>query len=107
MKQSYKESARAEYSKHTSKSAPQIVSLPMQARAVMVRRLQMLRGNPASAIMNLLYVTILYLAYFRSRSCLALSQPKGQSSPSSALRINPHRLRDQRDYRQCLCQDEY
>ena len=60
-KQSYKESALAEYSKHTSKSAPRIVSIPMQARAVMVRRLQMLRGNLLSTILNILYVTIFFL----------------------------------------------
>lgn len=52
--QAYNESAKAEYSKHTSKSAPRIVSLPMQARAVMLRRLQMLRGNTLATVLNLL-----------------------------------------------------
>lgn len=52
--QAYKESAKAEYAKHTFKSAPRIVSLPMQTRIVMLRRLQILHGNFLATVLNLL-----------------------------------------------------
>ncbi|KAG6909483.1 hypothetical protein DXG01_017205 [Tephrocybe rancida] len=41
----YMESAQAEHSKHTRMASPYMISIPMQARAVMLRRVQILRGN--------------------------------------------------------------
>ncbi|KAG6865226.1 hypothetical protein C0991_004284 [Blastosporella zonata] len=41
----YKESAHAEHAKHTRLASPYMISIPMQARAVMLRRVQILRGN--------------------------------------------------------------
>ncbi|KAG6897004.1 hypothetical protein C0992_004715 [Termitomyces sp. T32_za158] len=41
----YMESAQAEHAKHTRPSSPYMISIPMQARAVMLRRIQILRGN--------------------------------------------------------------
>ncbi|KAG6909484.1 hypothetical protein DXG01_017206 [Tephrocybe rancida] len=41
----YMESAQAEHSKYTRMASPYMISVPMQARAVMLRRVQILRGN--------------------------------------------------------------
>ncbi|KIY71652.1 pleiotropic drug resistance ABC transporter [Cylindrobasidium torrendii FP15055 ss-10] len=49
----FKESAQAEYAKHTRKASPRITSVPMQTRAVMLRRIQMLRGNMLGTILNI------------------------------------------------------
>lgn len=38
------ESSRAEYAKHTLKKSSFITSIPMQVRALMVRRVQIIRG---------------------------------------------------------------
>jgi ATP-binding cassette, subfamily G (WHITE), member 2, SNQ2 len=43
--QAYKQSALAEHAKHVGKASPHLVSIPMQVRAVMIRRLQILKGN--------------------------------------------------------------
>jgi len=48
----YEQSAVAEQSKHVWKQSPHLVSIPMQVRAIMVRRIQILRGDfTALAIM--------------------------------------------------------
>jgi ATP-binding cassette, subfamily G (WHITE), member 2, SNQ2 len=49
----FKQSYRAEHARHTNKKSPYTISLPMQARAVMVRRLQIIKGNKATQIVNL------------------------------------------------------
>jgi ATP-binding cassette subfamily G (WHITE) protein 2 (SNQ2) len=41
----YKQSARAEHATTQLKGSAYTISIPMQARAVMLRRLQILRGN--------------------------------------------------------------
>jgi ATP-binding cassette subfamily G (WHITE) protein 2 (SNQ2) len=41
----YKQSALAEHAKHVRKESPHTVSVPMQVRAVMVRRVQIMKGN--------------------------------------------------------------
>ncbi|KAK0192729.1 pleiotropic drug resistance ABC transporter [Armillaria mellea] len=50
----YRESARAEHSKNTRPSSPYMISIPMQIRAVMQRRTQILWGNKQATIMNLI-----------------------------------------------------
>ncbi|TFK52853.1 hypothetical protein OE88DRAFT_1627317 [Heliocybe sulcata] len=49
----YKQSAKADHAKRTSKSSPYIISIPMQTRALITRRIQILRGNAAGQIVNL------------------------------------------------------
>ena len=51
---SYEDSAWSEYANHTSRGSPYMVSLPMQAKAVILRRLQILRGD--------MLATMIYLA---------------------------------------------
>ncbi|KAH0589276.1 hypothetical protein H2248_005039 [Termitomyces sp. 'cryptogamus'] len=41
----YKESAQAEHAKYTRPASPYITSIPMQIQAVMLRQVQILRGN--------------------------------------------------------------
>lgn len=50
----YRESAQAEHANHTRKRSPYVVSLPMQARAVVVRRWQMLKGDWLVTALNVL-----------------------------------------------------
>ncbi|KAF7428110.1 hypothetical protein PC9H_007329 [Pleurotus ostreatus] len=51
--EAYKESARLERAKTARKTSPYTISIPMQVRAVMVRRVQILMGNKTATIMNL------------------------------------------------------
>ncbi|TFK38227.1 pleiotropic drug resistance ABC transporter [Crucibulum laeve] len=48
----YRESAWAERAHHSNKKSPYTISIPMQARAVMLRRVQILLGNRAATIAN-------------------------------------------------------
>jgi len=48
----YRESAWAEYATTASKKTSYVTSIPMQMRAVMVRRLQILKGGLAAQITN-------------------------------------------------------
>ncbi|KAH9474468.1 Brefeldin A resistance protein [Psilocybe cubensis] len=41
----FKESAKAEHAQHTRHKSPYTISIPMQARIVMVRRMQIMKGN--------------------------------------------------------------
>lgn len=43
----YKESAKAEHAKTAARKSPFIISIPMQAKALMTRRLQIIRGGIA------------------------------------------------------------
>ncbi|KAJ7928748.1 hypothetical protein B0H13DRAFT_2181709 [Mycena leptocephala] len=52
--QHYKRSARAEHAKGTWRSSPYTTSLPMQARAVMLRRVQIIMGFLTPTVINLL-----------------------------------------------------
>ncbi|KAF8624553.1 hypothetical protein AX15_005817 [Amanita polypyramis BW_CC] len=45
----YKESARAEFAKHATKGSPYLLTIPQQAKAVMLRRVQIIRGNMLAA----------------------------------------------------------
>lgn len=54
----YKESAMAERAKHTNKGSAYTISIPMQVRAVMLRRVQILRGNMMVFGLNLLSVLL-------------------------------------------------
>ncbi|KAF5379148.1 hypothetical protein D9615_006042 [Tricholomella constricta] len=49
----YIESAQAEQAKHVRRASPYMTSIPMQARAVMLRRVQILRGNKLAVGLNL------------------------------------------------------
>ena len=48
----YRESAWAEHATTSSKKSSYVISIPMQTRAVMVRRLQILKGSMADQITN-------------------------------------------------------
>ena len=48
----YMESARAEHAATSNKKSSYVTSIPMQTRAVMVRRLQVLKSNAAAQIAN-------------------------------------------------------
>jgi hypothetical protein len=52
----YKQSALAEHATTQRKGSPYTISIPMQARAVMLRRLQILRGNFITQLIVLMYV---------------------------------------------------
>ena len=49
----YKQSVKDEHARHTSKKSPYIVSIPMQARALMRRRVQIIRGGIAAQVIQL------------------------------------------------------
>ncbi|TFK38228.1 pleiotropic drug resistance ABC transporter [Crucibulum laeve] len=49
----YRESVWAERSRHANKKSPYTISIPMQAKAVMLRRAQILSGNNTATIANL------------------------------------------------------
>ncbi|RDX52640.1 pleiotropic drug resistance ABC transporter [Lentinus brumalis] len=49
----YKQSVKAEHAKHTNKKSPYIVSIPMQARALMRRRVQIILGGIAAQVIQL------------------------------------------------------
>ena len=51
----YRESASAEHATTSRKGSAYTISIPMQARAVMLRRLQILRGHIATELVILLY----------------------------------------------------
>ena len=48
----YRDSAHAEHATTAKKKSAYVISVPMQTRAVMLRRLQILRGNLAAQIVN-------------------------------------------------------
>ena len=49
----YKQSVKAEHAKHSNKKSPYVVSIPMQARALMRRRAQILRGGITTQVIQL------------------------------------------------------
>ena len=51
----YKQSALAEHATTQRKGSPYTISIPMQAGAVMIRRLQILRGNLTTQLIVLMY----------------------------------------------------
>ena len=51
--ESYKRSARAERAKNTRKGSPYTITIPMQVRAVMTRRVQILRGDWLAQVVQL------------------------------------------------------
>jgi ATP-binding cassette subfamily G (WHITE) protein 2 (SNQ2) len=55
-KASYRQSALMEHSRHAPKSNPYTISIPMQVRAVMVRRVQIIRGDMTAQVVQLMYV---------------------------------------------------
>lgn len=62
---SYTESVRAERSEHTMRKSPYMISIPMQARAVMTRRMQILWGNKTAQALQFASVpfeTVMYSA---------------------------------------------
>jgi ATP-binding cassette subfamily G (WHITE) protein 2 (SNQ2) len=50
----YRDSALAEHARHVRANSPYIVSLPMQVRAVMLRKVQIMKGNLAAPIIKTL-----------------------------------------------------
>ncbi|EPQ50781.1 pleiotropic drug resistance ABC transporter [Gloeophyllum trabeum ATCC 11539] len=49
----YRQSAKAAHAKHTNPKSPYLISVPMQTRALITRRVQILRGNMAGQVVNL------------------------------------------------------
>ncbi|OJT05939.1 Brefeldin A resistance protein [Trametes pubescens] len=49
----YRASVKAEHARHASKKSPYIASIPMQARALMTRRVQIIRGGAAAQVIQL------------------------------------------------------
>ena len=56
----YIESAQAEHARCTRTGSPYIISIPMQARALMLRRLQIIRGAKAAQIIQVACVILSY-----------------------------------------------
>ncbi|KAI0752733.1 pleiotropic drug resistance ABC transporter [Daedaleopsis nitida] len=54
----YKQSVQDEHARHASKKSPYIVSIPMQARALMRRRWQIIRGGIAVQVIQLMSFVI-------------------------------------------------
>jgi ATP-binding cassette, subfamily G (WHITE), member 2, SNQ2 len=54
----YKESARAEHATTLRKGSAYTISIPMQAGAVMIRRVQILRGTMATQLIILMWVLL-------------------------------------------------
>lgn len=54
-KASYRQSALMEHSRHTPKKNSYTISIPMQVRAVMVRRMQIIKGDFTAQAVQLLY----------------------------------------------------
>ncbi|KAF9445670.1 pleiotropic drug resistance ABC transporter [Macrolepiota fuliginosa MF-IS2] len=52
LEKSYRESSKAEHSKHTRHKSPYIISILMQVRIVMVRRMQILKGNYTAQLLT-------------------------------------------------------
>ena len=50
----YRDSARAEHATTAKKKSAYVISIPMQTKAVMLRRLQILKGNAAAQIANVI-----------------------------------------------------
>ncbi|KIJ16544.1 hypothetical protein PAXINDRAFT_113734 [Paxillus involutus ATCC 200175] len=48
----FRESTKAERARHTHEKSPYTISIPMQIRAVMVRRVQVMTGSVAPQVMN-------------------------------------------------------
>ncbi|KDR66421.1 hypothetical protein GALMADRAFT_80772 [Galerina marginata CBS 339.88] len=57
MVQSFKEIAKAEHAQHTRRQSPYMISIPMQVRIVMVRRMEIMKGNfTAQALSTITFV---------------------------------------------------
>ncbi|KAJ3502427.1 hypothetical protein NLJ89_g8894 [Agrocybe chaxingu] len=52
-KDAYVQSARAEFAKRSHKNSPYLLSIPQQIKAVMVRRVQIIKGNALATGLNL------------------------------------------------------
>jgi len=53
----YKESAKAEHAHHTRRTSPYTISIPMQVRIAMLRRIHIIRGNyTAQALSTMTFV---------------------------------------------------
>lgn len=52
----YQSSAQQTHAAHTRRGSPYIISLPMQVRALMVRRLQILKGGYVAQVIQTMYV---------------------------------------------------
>ncbi|TFK52827.1 hypothetical protein OE88DRAFT_1711701 [Heliocybe sulcata] len=51
--EAYRFSARAERAQHMQKTSPYTISIPMQTRAVMLRRVQILKGNMGAQVIQM------------------------------------------------------
>lgn len=51
--EAYRTSAHAERARHVQEKSPYIISIPMQTRAVMLRRVQILKGNIGAQVIQI------------------------------------------------------
>ncbi|KAF5350668.1 hypothetical protein D9756_008520 [Leucocoprinus leucothites] len=58
LEESYRESSRAEHARHTRKKSPYIISLPMQVKIVMLRRIQIIKGNYTAQVLSTIIFVI-------------------------------------------------
>ncbi|OBZ66758.1 hypothetical protein A0H81_13226 [Grifola frondosa] len=54
----FKKSTKVEHAKHSNKKSPVIMSIPMQALALMDRRVQIIRGGIAAQVIQLASFTV-------------------------------------------------
>ncbi len=57
----YVQSARAERAKHTRPGSPYTISVPMQVRAVILRRVQIMKGDLTAQVIQIMYAQSLAL----------------------------------------------
>ena len=100
----YMESARAEHATTSNKKSPYVISIPMQTRAVMVRRVQILKGSAAGQITRAVAFTIQAIVagtvflripnttetFFSRGSVLYLFVVPSLVPTSSLLTLHPH-----------------
>ena len=100
----YRQSAYMEHAKHTRKESPYLISVPMQVRALMLRRVQILKGDKLTVGLNVGYaplqVSSVILLMDRA---LASSSWKPSSSALSSIISQTRLLRFTRGVVFCFC----
>lgn len=83
-KAAYRQSAVMEHSHHAPKNSSYTISIPMQVRAVMIRRMQIIKGDLSAQVVQLWCIWIRYLSY-AVLTLLYHSVPKSSKPLSSGL----------------------
>ena len=61
-RRSYRESVIKAHAQHTRRKSPYITSIPMQVRALMIRRAQILKGGFLAPLIQMMYVFLIQSA---------------------------------------------